>query len=135
MKSDEIKILINYRMEQAHIALEDAKVLLANHRPTMSTVNRLYYAMFYAVSALLQTIGKVSSKHSGAISLFDREFVKPGTFPRSLSEDIHEAFDLRQKSDYHVPSLPTLETAVELCQKAEQFVEAVRRFLSEQGWL
>jgi uncharacterized protein (UPF0332 family) len=34
--------------------------------------------MFYAVLALLQKVGKVPRKHSGAISLFDTEFVRKG---------------------------------------------------------
>jgi uncharacterized protein (UPF0332 family) len=40
-------------------------------------MNRLYYAMFYAVLALLQEKEMGTSKHSGAIALFDREFVVP----------------------------------------------------------
>lgn len=37
--------------------------------------------MFYAVQALLLLGGYSTSKHSGAISLFDREFVKTSKDP------------------------------------------------------
>ena len=40
------------------------------------SVNRSYYAMIYAVLALLALKRKETSKHSGAISIFDKEFVK-----------------------------------------------------------
>ena len=45
--------------------------------------------MFYAVMALLQTIGKVASKHAGVISLFDKEFVHAGVFPVEMSRALH----------------------------------------------
>lgn len=49
-------------------------------------MNRLYYAMFYAVLALLQEKEMGTSKHSGAIALFDREYVKTGLFPKEMSK-------------------------------------------------
>jgi uncharacterized protein (UPF0332 family) len=66
-------------------------------------MNRLYYAMFYAVLALLQAKHLGTSKHSGAIALFDREFVKTGIFPKELSMALHRAFALRQKGDRTCP--------------------------------
>lgn len=48
--------LITYRLERAHESLEEAKILF--ERDFANTfVNRLYYACFYAVSALLLTKG------------------------------------------------------------------------------
>jgi uncharacterized protein (UPF0332 family) len=38
-------------------------------------VSRAYYAMFYAALALLTSLGKGASKHSGALALFDQLFV------------------------------------------------------------
>jgi len=55
----------------------------------MSVINRAYYAMFYAVLALLQSIGKVAGKHTGAIGLFDTEFVLKGALSREMSRDLH----------------------------------------------
>lgn len=82
MKSDEINSLIKYRLEEAKTALEDAKFLLEGNRSPQSIVNRAYYAMFYAAIALLQKIGRVPSKHTGVISLFDTEFVLKEIFPK-----------------------------------------------------
>jgi hypothetical protein len=57
------------------------KALLDNNliRPS---VNRAYYAMFYAVLALLAQGKQENSKHSGAIALFDKDFVKLGIFKK-----------------------------------------------------
>lgn len=133
MKNDEIVVLIRYRMEQAEESLKDAKVLLDAGRSPRSIINRSYYAMFYAVLALLQKIGKVPRKHSGAISLFDTEFVLKGIFPKELSKDLHDIFNLRQVSDYQVIERVTSEDAETALERAEGFVEAVAKYLMPDG--
>ncbi len=102
MKSREIEILIKHRLEQAQEALDDAKYLIDGNRSPQSIINRSYYAMFYAALALLQKISKAPSKHSGVISLFDKEFVMKGIFEKELSKDFHKAFELRQSTDYKI---------------------------------
>ena len=67
--------LVHYRVQRAYEALEDARILADAGRWNTS-VNRLYYACFYAVSALLIKDGLSSSKHSGVRSLFNRHYVK-----------------------------------------------------------
>ena len=129
MKAEEVAELIKYRLEQAKISLEDAKFLLAGNRSPQSIVNRSYYAMFYAVLALLQKISKAPSKHTGAISLFDTEFVIKGIFPKKLSKDLHKAFELRQRSDYKVIKPVMSDRAEETVQKAEHFLETVEAYL------
>lgn len=85
--------------------------------------------MFYATLALLQGIGRVPSKHAGAIGIFDAEFVRKGAFPRELSQDLHKAFALRQVSDYRGFESPPGEKAEETWRKAARFVEAIKKHL------
>ena len=69
--------LINYRRERAKETLKDAKVMLDN-ASLFSTVNRIYYSIFYEVTALLLIKGLSPSKHSGVRSMFNRESIKTG---------------------------------------------------------
>lgn len=130
MKDDEIATLIKYRLEQAQTALNDAKFLLDGNRSPQSIVNRAYYAMFYTALALLQRIGKVPSKHTGVISLFDTEFVLKGIFNKELSKSFHKAFELRQVSDYKTFKPISKEKAEETLNNANCFVETVLKYLS-----
>jgi uncharacterized protein (UPF0332 family) len=91
--------LVRYRLERANEALADAELLLSQDRLPAAT-NRTYYAMFYAVVALLITKGFSSSRHSGVIGLFHREFVKTRQFPVELAKYIDLAFDERLEGDY-----------------------------------
>lgn len=121
--------LVAYRLEQADEAVKEAEALLSGGFSLRSVMNRIYFSMFYAVLALLQREGLGTSKHSGAISLFDREYIKPGTLPQELSRDLHRAFELRQSSDYKVTSELSREHINEFLPKAKRFVTAVKNLL------
>ena len=96
---EETRILITYRLERARESLEEAGILL-EHEYGNTFVNRLYYACFYAVSALLLTRGLSSAKHSGIRSLFHQNFVKSGLVDPELGQLYDRLFDNRQKGDY-----------------------------------
>ncbi len=95
--NENLKALVGYRLEQATESLESAE-LLYKHQKYRSAVSRAYYAMFYAVLSLLAIHSTTTSKHSGVISRFDRDFVKAGYFDKTLSKWLHDAFDLRQRA-------------------------------------
>jgi len=94
-----------------------------------AVLNRLYYAMFYAVLALLQEKELGTSKHAGAISLFDREFIKTGIFDSELSKTLHRAFELRQKGDYMEQAEVTKNDINEMLPKTKDFVSKIKAYL------
>jgi len=91
--------LAKYRLEKAQNTLSDAKKYIENATPE-STVNRIYYAMFYAVNALLIVNGLSSSKHSGVRAILNRKFVNEGLIKKELGKFYSEMFDNRQEGDY-----------------------------------
>jgi uncharacterized protein (UPF0332 family) len=135
MNPEHVKVLVAKRMQQAAECLEDGRYLLSAGRGARTVVNRAYYAAFYAVLALLQTIGKTPRKHKGALALFDSEFIRTGILSKELSGALHELFDARQEDDYRRidPVLP--EEALELVALAEGFVRAVREYMISVNYL
>jgi len=133
MNSRDTRTLVAYRMEEARVALADAEFLSVSGRSSMSIVNRAYYAMFYTVLALAQLRAGIPSKHSGAIAMFDREFVHTGIFPREMSKNLHAAFEKRQTSDYQVMESISPEETVEMLTNARAFVESVSKWLDSQN--
>jgi len=131
MMTENIQALVTYRLEQADESLEAARTLL-DKRLIRPSVNRAYYAMFYAVLALLARGKKETSKHSGAIALFDRDFVKQGIFKKEYSRWLHDAFDLRQRSDYAAEYHASPEDAEVTSENAEAFVDEVKKVLSKK---
>jgi uncharacterized protein (UPF0332 family) len=50
-------------------------------------------------------------------------------FPKELSKDLHDIFNLRQVSDYQVIDPVILDDAETALKRAEGFVEAIRKHL------
>jgi uncharacterized protein (UPF0332 family) len=88
--------------------------------------------MFYAVLALLATHKRETSKHSGAIALFDVEYVKPGIFSKDLLKWLHEAFELRQRSDYTSGFQISSEEVENILESAKSFVAQVKILLAKE---
>jgi uncharacterized protein (UPF0332 family) len=98
MNAEDIRQLVQGRIEQAVESLADAKTLLTTGRSGRSVVNRSYYAMFYCVLALW-------------------------------------IFELRQVDDYKKIGPVSLDEAQEAIAVAEQFLTAVRTYLTTGGYL
>ena len=131
MRQEQLRDLVRYRLDQARDTLREATILrdAAAYR---GALNRAYYAMFYALLGLLATRQLGTSKHSGAIALFDREFVKPGLFSPDLSKALHLAFDRRQVHDYGEMIEIDIETVDQTITDAGTFVAAVEAYLDGQ---
>jgi uncharacterized protein (UPF0332 family) len=115
-------------LANADQALTDAALLLANQSLT-GTLNRCYYAMFYAASALVIRDGGILHKHTAVISHVHREYVKTGRLSKEMGRAILTAFDRRQEADYHVMVRSSLEEVSELVDQARRFVAEVKSFL------
>jgi len=91
--------IVSYRLERARQALEEARILAGAGRWS-ACVNRLYYACFYAVSALLVKDDLASMKHTGIRSLFNEHYVKIGKVPKDMARIYNDLFERRQEGDY-----------------------------------
>ena len=92
-------VLIQHRREKAMNTLEDARILFERKR-FFSSVNRMYYACFYEVTALMIKDDFKSSKHTGVKSFFIQQYVKTGKVSVEWGTFYAEMFKYRQDSDY-----------------------------------
>jgi len=126
MTNEERREYAKYRIKSARKTFEAAKVLSENGFWN-SAVNRLYYAVFYAVNALL-VLNKIQTKsHSATKSQFSLHFVKTGRFDKKHGRLLSELYDWRQKGDYenmfdYNSDLvePLFEPAVEMIELIEE---------------
>jgi uncharacterized protein (UPF0332 family) len=131
MSTENIRTLVRYRLEQADETLRAAQLLL-EQSSLRAAVNRSYYAMFYAVLALLALRQQETSKHASVLSLFDRDFVRPGIFPRELSQWLRHAFRQRLAADYAALSTVSAEAAQQVFEEAQAFVARVKEHLAQE---
>jgi len=124
----EERSLIKYRMERAYETLDEAKIMFDAGRIN-TYVNRLYYACFYAVSALLLTKGLATSKHSYLRSLLHRDFIKTGAIPADLGIHFDLLFNSRQKGDYSDFVIFKAEDVSGWLKFTEKFIDHIDRLI------
>lgn len=93
------KALIEYRIKKAKETSDDAKLALDNNR-LRTAFNRIYYAIFYIVSALAVKHDFSTSKHKQLMGWFNVYFIKTGAISLDLWMTYKNAYDKRQESDY-----------------------------------
>ena len=121
------------RLQQAEESLEEAEYLFNGNKSPRSIINRSYYAMFYAILALLIFENYSSSKHSGVLSYFNSRFVKTELISRELGRAVNKAFDMRIRGDYREQVILTREQVTPFLDQAEKFISAVRGYLENSG--
>lgn len=123
--------LVNYRLMRTKETLEDARILFGKKK-LFSTVNRIYYAMFYVVSALLLIRNLSSSKHTGILGLFNKEFVRDGIVSRDLGRFYNEMFEFRQKGDYKDLVRFKREDVRQWLERAENFIQELSGLIGKK---
>ena len=123
------KTLIALWLEKAEEALASAELELSVGH-TNFAVNRLYYACFYAVTALLLRDGKQFARHSAVKSEFSRAYVKPGTVDVKWSKLYQKLFDDRQEGDYLPTTTFDVSEVSARLQQTREFINLIRALIN-----
>ena len=99
MTEQEKEEIISYRIKKAYSTIEEVEVHIENQFWT-TAINRLYYACFYAVSALLLKNDINTQSHSGTRQMFGLHFIKTEKISKELGKFYSEIFDMRHVGDY-----------------------------------
>lgn len=126
MKRDYNRDLIQYRIERAQETFEEA-LLMQRENHWNACANRLYYACYYTVTALLAREGLASSKHTGVKALFNQHFVKTGQVMKQDGKLYNRLFDARQEGDYVDFVLFDKDTVEPWISEVKEFIENVSR--------
>lgn len=91
--------LINYRITKARETFDEVSLHIKNELWN-TAVNRLYYACYYAVIALLIEKEITALTHAGVRQMFGLHIVKTGIIKKDLGKFYSDIFDMRQTGDY-----------------------------------
>jgi uncharacterized protein (UPF0332 family) len=119
---------IKYRFHRAEESFEEA-LILAKEERWNAVINRLYYACFYAVIALLLKNDIETQTHDGARTQFGLQFIKTGKIDKDLGKLLSKLFDYRQKGDYGDLFDYDEELTKPLIEKVKVFLEEIRRHI------
>lgn len=125
-----LKELAHYRMERAFemlIAAED-NLKIGQYK---TSLNRSYYAIFHAMRAMYIIKGFDSSKHSGVIAFFNKEYLKENIIDRTMSPIIKNSSFFREKSDYDDFFIASKKDAEIQLENAKQFLNTIENYLEK----
>jgi uncharacterized protein len=131
MNLEEKKAASNYRLARAFETIEEAKILAKNNCWN-TAANRLYYASFYAISALL-VINYENSPitHAGVKTMFNNDFVRTGKVLRELGLFYNRIFSKRKDGDYEDYIVFTEQDIAPMIPQTEFFVETIKNLIAQ----
>ena len=120
--------LVRLRIANAKKTLNEIDVLVENEFWN-TTVNRLYYACFYAVTALLLNYDLDSKTHGGVQRLFGLHFIKTGKINEKHGEFYSTLFQMRQDADYEAEVEYEKDDVIKLIGPAHELVSGIEAYL------
>ncbi|MDY0335920.1 MAG: HEPN domain-containing protein [Bacteroidales bacterium] len=99
ISENERDALIAYRFEQAKETIDLSRFLIDSDKLIVA-VNRIYYGLYYAVTALALKNHYETSKHRQLIGWFNKEFVSTEQIDKKFGKILRNAYQNRTKGDY-----------------------------------
>lgn len=124
------KNLSNYRIAEAEDSLKVAAHCLKEGL-YKDSINRSYYAAFYAVKAILALSTVDFKRHKDVMGYFNKEYVAKEIFPREIGRKLGTLQRVREKSDYDDFYIASREKAEEQFQTAELIIGEVKKYLDK----
>jgi len=93
------EILIQYRLDQADQTIGEVSKLIEMDLLNVA-INRIYYGIFYSLTALALKFEFSSSKHAQLIGWFNQTFIKSQKIEVKYGKIIRDAFKNRSDGDY-----------------------------------
>ena len=90
---------ISYRLSRSDEAAKDAELAIKNNS-LFNAENRIYYSIFYLISALAAKNNYSTSKHKQLRNWFHDNFIRNEMVPQNLWKIYQKAFDNRLAGDY-----------------------------------
>jgi uncharacterized protein (UPF0332 family) len=129
MDDNDRKALVAYRMQQAYETVELAKFLTESQKLAIA-VNRIYYGMYYALTALALKNSFETSKHGQLIGWFNKEFIASKKLDSKLGKILRNAYQNRTKGDYDAFVIFSLQEVEVMLDEMVVFIDEIQTELN-----
>ena len=131
MDNETIQDFAQYRLNKAKETLNTSIIIYKDVKDYTSANNRAYYAIFYAIRAVLALEQVDFKRHKDVIAYFNKNYINKEIFSKKLGRKIAQAQRIREDSDYddeYEPSsgktMQQIETAKELIGEVEKYIKS-----------
>jgi uncharacterized protein (UPF0332 family) len=122
--------LMEYRISRAKETIEEARNDIKFNQ-LFSAENRIYYAIFYIVSALGLKYDFSTSKHLQLLGWFNKNIIKTNKVPQHLGRIYRNAFENRQKGDYEDFKAFSIDEVQNDFDNMLLFIETIEKLIRE----
>ena len=130
MDSETIEGFSKYRLNKAKETLETARMIFNEGKDFTSANNRAYYAIFYAIRAVLAIEEVDFKRHKYFLSYFNKEYVNKEKFPKKIGRKISQAQRIREDSDYDDDYEPSFEKTEQQINTAQELIDLVEEYIN-----
>ncbi|MEI3392056.1 MAG: HEPN domain-containing protein [Clostridia bacterium] len=130
MDSETIEGFSKYRLNKAKETLETARMIFNEGKDFTSANNRAYYAIFYAIRAVLAIEEVDFKRHKDVLAYFNKEYVNKEKFPKKIGRKISQAQRIREDSDYDDDYEPSFEKTEQQINTAQELIDLVEEYIN-----
>ena len=128
LTDEEREAIVLYRLEKADDALVEARDCVSLGHWNLAA-NRLYYAVYYASSALLINDGHTAKTHEGTIGMIGQHYVRTGILANEDGALLARLQNMRHTGDYD-DFLDWMQVDVEpYVSKTEAYIEKIKAII------
>lgn len=131
LDEDSRKALIAYRIQRAYETLKEADVMIRESFYNAS-VNRMYYACYYAAVALLLKFDIQVQTHNGVKTMLGLHFISTGKLPLKIGKTFSTLFEKRQSGDYDDFVYCDRNMVEDLYPQAQLFIDSIKEMLTRE---
>lgn len=124
LNDEERHVIVELEKEKALNTFAEIEVL-RNAGLWNNIANRLYYAAFHAVTALLVHDRHQAGTHQGAVTMFHQYYIKTGILDRELGTFYSQLQTMREKSDYNCTYNATEKDTAPRIAQTKEFIDKV----------
>ncbi|MBR1929768.1 MAG: HEPN domain-containing protein [Paludibacteraceae bacterium] len=129
LSSEERNTIVALELKKAREAYEDIGILIAANRLN-GAANRMYYAVFHAVCALLINDGHHVNTHKGSHAIFSQHYIKTGILPREYGQLYNQLQTMREESDYNCAYDVEMDELQQRLEPAKRLIEDIENIVN-----
>ncbi len=131
LNEEERRAIVALELDKVEKTLAQLDVQLQANLWDMAA-NRLYYALFHAVSALLVNDHHAVGTHRGAVNQFNLYYIKEGVFSKEEGRLYSRLQRLREEGDYNCSIDVEQEEVEEKIEPTRQLIAKIKQYIAEK---
>ena len=131
MDNENIESFSRYWLNKAKETLKTAEMIFKEGKDFTSANNRAYYAIFYAIRAVLAIKEIDFKRHKDVLAYFNKEYVNKEIFPKMIGRKIAQAQRIREDSDYDDDYEPSFEKTEQQIKTAQELIILVEKYIND----